>query len=73
VESAATGLQEMSVVSNSNQLQRMKTVLMKSLHVNVKGTNSRVQEMRLLFDEGRYVKISVAENLQCKKLESVVI
>jgi hypothetical protein len=75
-ESTCTSDQGTSVNSNSNQITKMREVLMKTVHVHVKGTNGKVLEVRLLFDEGSqrsYVKTSVAEKLKCRVVGNLVL
>ncbi|XP_021964265.1 uncharacterized protein LOC110859612 [Folsomia candida] len=70
------GLTVQPSVTSYNQEGKVNLVLMKTLHVMIKGPGGRNREVRLLFDEGSqrsYVKSSIAIEMKCPVVENVMM
>jgi len=73
------GIQALTVqptanLSNFASQNARQTVLMKTIHVCVSGTNGKKKRVRLMFDEGSsrsYKKSNIAKELQCAILQQI--
>jgi len=74
--SALTETESATVANNSNQVRGLGEVLLKTLHVGIRGTNGKELEARVLFDDGSqhsYLKSLVARQLKCRNVGSIVL
>jgi hypothetical protein len=71
---AAQSKETETTANNSNQTPQEREVLLKTVHVLVRGNNGKEVVARLLFDEGSqrsYVKTEVAEGVGCRALDTI--
>ena len=75
-EELAECMARIKTSTNSNQVDKLGRVLMKTLHCRAKGPDGEVVNVRLMFDEGSersYIKTDVAKLLKCNPLDRILL